>query len=126
MLATTPLVAFLPTTDLDRAETFYVGVLGLPVEDRNPFALVVRGGGTQLRITKVEALAPHPFTVLGWEVNDLASVARQLVAAGRSFERYEGMGQDADGVWEAPGGARIVWFKDPDGNVLSLQQPPAR
>jgi catechol 2,3-dioxygenase-like lactoylglutathione lyase family enzyme len=68
----------------------------------------------------VQELTPQPFTVLGWLVDDLDAVLAGLVAAGVDPLRYEGMGQDADGVWIAPGGARIVWFHDPDGNTLSL------
>jgi catechol 2,3-dioxygenase-like lactoylglutathione lyase family enzyme len=121
-LGDAPIVAFAPTTDLDRAREFYVGVLGLTLEETNPFACVVRGGGTMLRITKVDSFTPHPFTVLGWGVEDLDATMASLRAAGVTFNRYEGMGQDDAGVWTAPSGARIAWFPDPDGNVLSLSQ----
>jgi len=115
------MVAFVATTNLERAEAFYVGVLGLTVEEQSPFAVVLRGGGTQLRVTLVESFNPHPFTVLGWQVSGIEAVARQLANAGVTFQRYDGMQQDEQGVWRAPDGTKIMWFKDPDGNVLSLQ-----
>jgi len=116
------IVAFAPTTDLDRSRDFYSRVLGLSVEETNDFACVLRSGGTMLRVTKVDSFTPHPFTVLGWAVDDLAATMASLRATGVTFNRYEGMGQDEAGVWTAPSGAQIAWFPDPDGNVLSLTQ----
>ena len=109
------LVAFVSSTDLDRSRAFYVGVLGLTEVETNPFALVLRSGDTLLRVTKVETLTPQPFTVLGWWVPDVRTVPIEPI-------RYDGMGQDPDGVWTAPGGAQIRWFHDPDLNVLSVTQ----
>jgi len=116
------IVAFVPTTDLGRARDFYAGVLGLTEVETNDFACVLRAGATMLRVTRVESLTPHPFTVLGWGVEDIAATMASMTAAGVTFNRYEGMGQDDAGVWTAPSGARIAWFPDPDGNVLSLTQ----
>src|ERR1700746_3907234 len=116
------LIAFVPATDLDRARTFYEGTLGLPFESANPFACVFRAGGTMLRVTKVDALTPQPFTVLGWSVADLETDVRDLTAAGVRFERFDGMGQDDLGVWTTPDGSKVAWFKDPDGNTLSLTE----
>jgi predicted enzyme related to lactoylglutathione lyase len=116
------IVAFAPTTDALRARDFYGGVLGLTVVEVNDFACVVRGGGTMLRLTTVDSFTPQPFTVLGWAVPDLVATMATLVEAGVSFLRYDGMGQDENGVWTAPSGGRIAWFHDPDGNVLSLTQ----
>src|SRR5215467_5197147 len=121
-LGNAAIAAFVPTTDLDRAREFYVDVLGLTLQETNDFACVLRGGGTMLRVTTVDSFTPHPFTVLGWAVDDIAATMAELTAAGVTFNRYEGMGQDEDGVWTAPSGARIAWFPDPDGNVLSLTQ----
>lgn len=122
MLGQAPIMAFVSTTDLERAQGFYEGVLGLAVEEVNGFACVLRGGGTMLRVTLVESLAPQPFTVLGWNVADLADTIDGLTAKGVTFRRYDGMGQDERGIWTAPGGGRIAWFSDPDDNVLSLTQ----
>jgi catechol 2,3-dioxygenase-like lactoylglutathione lyase family enzyme len=116
------IVAFAATTDVNRARDFYAGILGLTVEETNDFACVLRGGGTMLRLTKVDSFTPQPFTVLGWAVGDIAATMAALTAAGVTFNRYEGMGQDEAGVWTAPSGGRIAWFPDPDGNTLSLTQ----
>ena len=122
MLNSAKPVAFVPTTDLARAEAFYSGVLGLSVRETSPYAVVVQAGDTVLRVTKVDQLSPQPFTILGWAVADVEESLTQLAAKGIYCERYEGMDQDDFGAWTSPGGDRIAWFKDPDGNVLSLSQ----
>ncbi len=122
MLGTQELVAFVSVTDLDRARAFYADVLGLMVVSQDDFACVLSGGRTMLRVTKVDELRPQPFTVLGWAVTDLRATLAALTAAGVEPLVFDGMGQDSAGVWTAPGGAQIVWFHDPDQNVLSLTQ----
>lgn len=122
MLDTAALVAFAATTDLGRAQAFYGGVLGLPLVERSAYACVFAAAGTTLRVTLVDATAGAPCTVLGWEVTDIAATIDALTAKAVPFARYEGMGQDARGVWRTPDGAQIAWFGDPDGNVLSLTQ----
>lgn len=124
MLAKSDIIAFVTTADGERARKFYEGVLGLAVVEDTPFALVMDANGTMLRIAKAQKVVVVPYTVLGWKVNDIARVARELAAKGVQFERYEGMQQDEAGVWASPSGARIAWFKDPDGNTLSLTQFP--
>ncbi len=115
------LVAFVATAQPDAARAFYAGVLGLPVRRDDQFALVFDANGTALRVAKVETLAPQPFTVLGWVVEDIASAVDDLVAEGVTFERFPGMPQDERGVWTVEGG-KVAWFKDPDGNLLSLTE----
>jgi catechol 2,3-dioxygenase-like lactoylglutathione lyase family enzyme len=122
MLTRNKLMAFLATSDGARARAFYEGTLGLRVTSDDDFALALDAGGTILRVQKVEEVSPHPFTALGWEVPDIAATADALAARGVRFQRYGGMEQDARGVWRSPSGARIAWFTDPDGNVLSLTQ----
>lgn len=117
-------MAFVGVASLDRAAEFYGGTLGLDLADERPFALVARVHGTMLRITEVPSVAPAPYTVLGFVVPDVAAAVDRLTAGGVAFTRYDGMRQDARGIWTAPGGARIAWFRDPDGNVLSLTQLP--
>ncbi len=124
-LALRDLVAFIGTTSLPRARAFYGTTLALPLVGEDAFALVFATGGSTLRVTRVEQVTPAPYTVLGWTVSDIAGTVRQLAAAGVPFERYPGMTQDELGVWNAPGGAQVAWFKDPDGNTLSLTQLPA-
>jgi catechol 2,3-dioxygenase-like lactoylglutathione lyase family enzyme len=122
MLDTQTLVAFVATTDAARARTFYERTLGLELISDEPFALVFNANGTTIRIQKVAELAPHPFTSLGWNVADLDAMVAALQQKSVAFERFPGMDQDALGIWRAPGGARIAWFKDPDGNLLSLAE----
>jgi catechol 2,3-dioxygenase-like lactoylglutathione lyase family enzyme len=122
MLAGETLVAFVATTDLDRAREFYEGALGLALVQRTSFACVFDAGGTSLRATLVERLDTAPYTVLGWTVADIAATIAALGARGVAFERFDGVEQDELGVWRAPGGALVAWFKDPAGNVLSLTQ----
>ena len=122
MLATSKLVAFAPTVDMAVAQAFYGGALGLRTVDANPYATVYDANGTMLRVTAVQELAPHPFTVLGWDVDDIAATIDGLVAAGVAFQRFDGMAQDERGIWTTPGGEQVAWFHDPDGNTLSLTQ----
>jgi catechol 2,3-dioxygenase-like lactoylglutathione lyase family enzyme len=122
MLGENQLVAFVATTDGKRARQFYGETLGLRIISDDDFALVCEANGMPLRIQKVGSLRPQGFTVLGWEVADVEATVDCLVARGVKFERFDGMVQDKRGIWSAPSGARVAWFKDPDGNVLSLTQ----
>jgi catechol 2,3-dioxygenase-like lactoylglutathione lyase family enzyme len=124
MLADMPIVAFVATARPDEARTFYRDGLGLRLVGEDDFALVFDAGGTALRVTKVEHLQPAGYTVLGWLVEDLAAAIGDLTARGVTFEHFDFLPQDAGGIWTAPDGAQIAWFKDPDRNTLSLTQPP--
>jgi catechol 2,3-dioxygenase-like lactoylglutathione lyase family enzyme len=125
MLANMDLVAFIPTRDFEKSRLFYQQTLGLSLVSQDPFALVFNANGTMLRITNVATVKdfkPQPFTVLGWRVESVEATVRELVAKGVQFERLEGMNQDNAGIWVSPAGAQIAWFKDPDGNLLSVTQ----
>jgi catechol 2,3-dioxygenase-like lactoylglutathione lyase family enzyme len=124
ILGGSELVAFAPTADPAKAREFYEGVLGLRlVSDEKPFALVFDANGTMLRVTTVLELKPHPFTMLGWHVTNIEETVDGLAAAGVEFNRYQGMNDsDPRGIWNSPSGARVAWFKDPDGNVLSVTE----
>ncbi len=121
-LATSDLIAFVPTKDMAKARPFYENTLGLKLEGSSPVACAFRANGVLLRLIAVEQLTPFPFTVLGWDVEDIATTVAGLTASGVVFERFEGVEQDRSGVWLSPGGARVAWFKDPDANTLSLTQ----
>ena len=122
MLGDCDLVAFVSTADPGRAAAFYGDVLGLELVSESPFALVYNAHGTMLRVTTVERHKPASQTVLGWAVTDIDAAVVALSAAGVALIQYEGMDQDDTGIWRSPSGARIGWFTDPDGNVLSVTQ----
>ena len=117
----TPMM-FLATKDARRARAFYEGALGLLLESDEPYALVFSIGKVMLRIQKVEEVTAPGYTSLGWKVEDIQAVAKDLLAKGVTFEDYAGLDQDENGIWKSPSGARVAWFKDPDGHVLSLTQ----
>lgn len=123
MLGKEKLIAFIPTTNAAKARKFYEEQLGLKFLSDDHFAIVMDANGIMVRIVRVKDFTPHPFTVLGWEVQRIQDAVSTLSSKGVEFERYPGMEQDAQGIWQAPGGAaKVAWFKDPDGNVLSVSQ----
>jgi catechol 2,3-dioxygenase-like lactoylglutathione lyase family enzyme len=122
ILGSQKLVAFVATLELSRAREFYRDILGLPLVSEDEFALVFDATGTMLRVTRVQELAAAKYAVLGWHVHDIVQTAKNLQKAQVTLERYSGMQQDELGIWESPSGARVAWFKDPDGNTLSITQ----
>ena len=127
MLSQQPIIAFIATNDAERALPFYRDLLGLPLVEDSPFALVFDLHGTMLRVQKTLAYTPAPHTALGWQVGAIEDEVRALGSRGVRFERFAGMEQDELGIWLAPGPAdqprsKVAWFKDPDGNLLSLTQ----
>jgi catechol 2,3-dioxygenase-like lactoylglutathione lyase family enzyme len=122
-LAKNRIMSFVGVRDPESAKQFYRDKLGLRlVEEQMPFALVFDAAGIMLRVTIVGPFTPHPYTVLGWETPDIVVEIGKLTKRGVIFERFPGLPQDSLGIWTAPGGAKIAWFKDPDGNILSLTQ----
>jgi catechol 2,3-dioxygenase-like lactoylglutathione lyase family enzyme len=122
VLGDADLVAFVATADAGRARDFYERVLELRLVEDGPFALVFDAGGVPVRVQKVDRVSPPSGTVLGWSVPDVGAVVRGLSERGVSVLIYDGMSQDELGIWTSPGGARIAWFSDPDGNVLSVTE----
>lgn len=117
-------ITFVLTADRDRAKAFYRDVVGLPVQAEDDFAITFGlGGGVSMRLTGQPGYNAQDHTVLGWAVSDIRKAMAELRDRGAVFRIYDGFGQDEDGVWDAPGGgARVAWFTDPDGNVLSLTE----
>lgn len=118
-------ILFVASTKHEEAKAFYTQVMGFTLKDDSPFSLEFDAGGTMLRVQKVAELHPHPFTSIGWQVSDIAAERDQLAERGAIFEHFEFMDQDERDIWTAPDGAKVCWFKDPDGNTLSLSQFPA-
>jgi catechol 2,3-dioxygenase-like lactoylglutathione lyase family enzyme len=118
------IICFVATRDAAAARRFYEATLGLKCVHEDPVAIVFDADGTMLRVQKVQDLTPAKYTALGWEVADIAARIQELTKKGVRFERFPGMQQDELGVWTSPAGAKIAWFKDPDGNMLSLTEFP--
>ncbi len=124
-LAQFPIVAFVNIRDAERAKAFYRDTLGLTlIAEELPFALVFDADGTMLRLAINPQAQPIAGTVLGWRVPNIQESVQQLASAAVTFERWEFMQQDELGIWTTPIGAKVAWFKDPDGNLLSLSQFP--
>ena len=123
MLASEKIIGFVPITDAARAKSFYADKLGLKFVSEDSFAVVFDANGNMIRLTRMKEVQPQAFTILGWQVSDIVATVQRLQASGVTFERYGGfMQQDELGIWDAPGGTRVAWFKDPDGNTLSVSQ----
>jgi catechol 2,3-dioxygenase-like lactoylglutathione lyase family enzyme len=122
MLGREKLMAFAAIRDGARARQFYERILGLSVISEDNFVLVLDANGTMLRLQKVENFTPSSFTALGWEVSNIRSAVSELMQRGVIFQKYPWMDQDELGIWAAPSGAHVAWFKDPDGNTLSLTE----
>jgi catechol 2,3-dioxygenase-like lactoylglutathione lyase family enzyme len=123
MLGSTKIIAFVPTTDSATARAFYEGILGLRFVTDDGFALVLDANGIMIRVAKVPTpFTPAPFTILGWHVSGIEKVVAELTAKGVHFEIFGFFKQDPLGIWTAPTGDKVAWFKDPDGNVLSVSQ----
>ena len=114
--------AFLAVTDRARAKGCYGGMLGFALRHEDQYALVFDSNGTTLRVSPVKSFTPQPFTVLGWEVPDIKKAVAALTARGIEFVRVPGLPQDEQGIWSPAPGIFVAWFKDPDGNMLSLGQ----
>jgi catechol 2,3-dioxygenase-like lactoylglutathione lyase family enzyme len=129
MLDSGKMAGFVPTKDYDRARAFYEGKLGFNFVSLDQFALVVSVGGHKIRIAKIPSFTPLQGTILGWEIKDIRAVASWLRDRGVTLEKYP-FAQDRElGIWTAPSGDKVAWFKDPDGNILSISQhadPPSK
>ena len=121
-LGVAQVIAFVPTKNFGQSQRFYETTLGLPLLAKDKFALMFEAGHTRIRLAKIAEFEPAPFTILGWRVDHVQETAAALAQRGVAFERFDGMKQDDHGVWTAPSGAHVAWFKDPDGNLLSISQ----
>ena len=122
MLASGKLVGFVPTTDYDRSRAFYEGKLGFEFVSLDHYALVMSVGGHMMRIAKVPGFTPSQGTILGWQVDDIEAAASWLNERGVPPEKYPFVRDQRLGIWTAPTGDKVAWFKDPDGNILSVSQ----
>ena len=124
MLANEILKTFVPTLKPKEAKKFYQDVLGLKLLSEDDYGLEFDSGGTLLRINTVRELKPHEFTILGWNVKNIEDSIRSLNERGVSCEKYDFVPQDDLGIWTSPNNSKVAWFRDPDGNILSVSQMP--
>ena len=122
MLGSTNIVAFVPTRNAEKARAFYEGVLGLRFIKDDGFEVVFDANGIMVRVAKAPEFKPAQFTILGWQVSEIEDVVRSLQKKGVHFEIFGFFKQDELGIWTAPTGDKVAWFKDPDGNILSVSQ----
>jgi len=122
MLGTTKIIACVPIKDAEKARAFYEGVLGLRFIKDDGFALVLEANGIMIRAAKMKEFTPAQFTILGWQVAGIENVVRALKEKGVQFEIFGFFKQDELGIWTAPTGDKVAWFKDPDGNILSVSE----
>jgi catechol 2,3-dioxygenase-like lactoylglutathione lyase family enzyme len=122
MLSTEKLIGFAATANPPEAKKFYETTLGLKLIEDSPYALVFVAGATTIRVQKVQTVVVSGYTALGWQVNNIAKAVQELSARGVKFQKYEGLPQDETGVWRTPDGSAVAWFKDPDGNTLSITE----
>jgi len=122
MLGSTNIVAFVAIRDAERARAFYEGVLGLRFVKDDGFALVFEANGIMVRAAKMKEFTPVQYTVLGWQVSKIEDAVQGLAKRGVKFEIFGFFKQDELGIWTAPTGDKVAWFKDPDGNILSVSQ----
>jgi len=116
----TPLI-LICARDRERATAFYRDVLGLGFVSEDKFAVVLDVGGIMLRVSTLADFVPHEHSILGFRVQDVTATVKALRAKGVTFNIYPGFKQDELGIWTVPGGTtHVAWFKDPDGNVLSI------
>lgn len=122
MLFDKEVIAFVPTMKPNEARTFYKDILGLMLLSEDESALQFRANGILLKVVLVRELIPQTFTVLGWKVKDISGVIKSLNKKGIFCEEYEFLRQDSIGIWTSRGGSKVAWFKDPDGNILSVTE----
>jgi catechol 2,3-dioxygenase-like lactoylglutathione lyase family enzyme len=126
MLSSNKMIGFVLTKDAQRARKFYGETLGFKFASEDQFALVMETDQNMIRISPVKDFAPAQHTVMGWEVKQIDRIATDLKERGVVFENYPGMKHSDLGIWSSPSGDKVAWFKDPDGNLLSISQHVGR
>jgi predicted enzyme related to lactoylglutathione lyase len=123
MLINETLKTFVPTVKPQEAKVFYRDILGLTFLGEDPYGMEFNSGEGLLRVITVRELTPHEFTILGWNVKNIEATVDLLISRGVSFQKYDFIDNER-GIWTSPNNSKVAWFKDPDGNVLSVSQMP--
>ena len=126
MLGSVNVEPMLPVKDLKAAEKFYEGTLGLQTVHVEPDnAVTYRSGNTTLVVYRSEYAGTNKGTAALWEIDDVDATVKTLKAKGVSFEHYDFPGMTREGDVHRAGKLRVAWFKDPAGNILSVQNRAA-
>lgn len=120
MLGQSRLQTIIWTSHIAAAERFYTGLLGLHLRGKSDGALIYNVSGSDLRVSPVPSTQPSVHTVMGFAVEDLDAIATELTKRGIAWERFAGFPHDEHGIVITPDGAKVAWFRDPDGNLLSI------
>jgi catechol 2,3-dioxygenase-like lactoylglutathione lyase family enzyme len=116
----TPMIA---VTDLDRARKFYEDTLGLKTKDEWGEGVTLKSGDTRINLYRSEFAGTNQATALTFDVDDIDHEVKELKEKGIFFEDYDLPGLERKGdLYVAEGGFKTTWFKDPDGNILSLME----
>jgi catechol 2,3-dioxygenase-like lactoylglutathione lyase family enzyme len=127
MLGNTNVQPMLPVKDLKKAEKFYEEVLGLEQTHEEPdTAVTYKSGNGTLNVYRSEFAGTNKGTAALWEVPDVEGTVKELKARGVTFEHYDNMpGLTREGDIHRAGDFRVAWWKDPSGNILSVQSRSA-
>ena len=125
MLQEPRITSILPSSNLEQSKEFFESKIGLQIISEDPYGVELEGLDSVLRLSLVQQFTPQAFTVLGFKVSDISLEVKSLTSKGVIFENYDSLDQDELGIWTSPSNAKVAWFKDPEGNVLSLTQYPS-
>ncbi len=121
MLGTTDPTPMIAVKDLDRAQAFYAETLGLQtVDNLGEEVVTMKSGETKIDVYRSEFAGTNKATALSFNVDDIAAEISELKDKGVTFEHYDLDGLTRDGDIHKAEGMKTAWFKDPDGNILSL------
>ena len=121
MFADTKAFSGFSVSDLEQAQEFYGGTLGLRTSQENGLLVLHLAGGRDTLVYPKDNHVPATYTILNFPVDDIDQAVAELTERGVRFERYEGMAQDEQGISRG-GGPNIAWFTDPAGNILAVLQ----
>ncbi|MEO6743428.1 MAG: VOC family protein [Caldimonas sp.] len=123
MLQTSPLYAYIPAKDLERARRFYEGKLGFkPTLENNGGVTYACAGGTACFLYPTPNAGTSQASQAFWSVDDVEREVADLKARGVVFEDYDMPGDKSPGGVITAGGAKAAWFKDSEGNIMAIIQ----
>ena len=111
--------------DIEAAKKFYGGVLGLKQSGEDPGGVIYKSGNSTVLVYPSQYAGTNQATYAGWVVDDVEAVANELKGKGVTLEQYDSIpGVKREGDIHLMGDMKAIWFKDPDGNILSVSNMP--